>query len=66
MMGEWISVKDRLPKPEEWVIATNGEFVVEAGIFNGDWLRCGSPLPIKSVYSKLPTHWMPLPPPPEM
>lgn len=69
-MNLWISVADRLPEPDEVVIATNGRMVGEAyidktencwmvflGVDDFEWDR---------AYSRPVTHWMPLPEPPEV
>ena len=65
-MNEWISVKDRLPKSGERVIATNGIFCGEGYIGlrykKYVWYRhLGRTWePMKAV-----THWMPFPEPPK-
>ena len=56
MMGEWISVKDRLPEREQLVLAYNVgmcESKEDMRICHG-WSA-----------SKIATHWMPLPEPPK-
>lgn len=52
---EWISVKDRLPKPFKQVLVYDAfEENITVGLYgNGDWL-----------FSEHITHWMPLPEPP--
>lgn len=57
-MSEWISVKDRLPAPNTWVLvyAKQGSYMnlrIDY-ICNGRWF-----------FSMMVTHWMPLPEPPE-
>ena len=59
MMSEWISVKDRLPEVDEYVLMhsysckTDIGFLTEDGVFGCD---VGYYLEIGDV-----THWMPLP-----
>lgn len=62
---EWISVKDRLPKPGTRVLLTGNNFVGEGYIDdNGEWERyyCGKVSETLGVYV---AHWMPLPEPPK-
>lgn len=65
-MNEWISVKDRLPKAGERVIATDGVMVGEVYM---DSLRRvyrnGGMCTWESTFGHHPTHWMPLPKPPK-
>lgn len=72
---EWISVKDRLPKKEEFVAVScmkhnEGNFRLRKGIAIGIWMgvyfvdmpdNCGC----NGVDPKDVTHWMPLPEPPK-
>ena len=55
--GRWISVTDRLPDEDAWVLTlqTNGEMVVNARSFDDRWC-CDEHGFIPTV-----THWMPLP-----
>ena len=64
---EWISVKDRLPQPNEWdSIITNGKFVCWGHFYEPEkkWYRdaCRE---VEDIKNKRITHWMPLPKPPE-
>ena len=60
-MGEWISVKDRLPDdPTEYIVMISGATIPTTLLFNGvEWydFREDEFYPV--------THWMPLPLPPE-
>ena len=55
---KWISVKDRLPDKDDWVLIFSEENEVETSYY-----RCGSKTfscqdDVDLVH---PTHWMPLP-----
>jgi hypothetical protein len=58
---EWISVKDRPPEVEERVLV----YSYEDGINFGYFLGYEDGFFIDCVYPNEPTHWMPLPEPPE-
>lgn len=61
----WISVKDRLPEENSWVLCTDGKSqykkIYERGIFYDDEFFCYTPIGIIENV----THWMPLPEPPK-
>ena len=59
-MPEWISVKERLPEPGERVLYCYRGFVGEGYVTrSGEWERAG-------IWTRYyPSHWMPLPEPPE-
>lgn len=59
---EWISVKDRLPKPFRDVLAImdNGDMHVLYMVQDGTWNRFFAERGLKNI-----THWMPLPEPPK-
>ena len=57
-MSEWISVKDRLPKPFESVLVfRDGKISIDYSEENG-WFAY-------DFNGKRVTHWMPLPEPPK-
>lgn len=62
--SEWISVENRLPQNMENVLAANKRgkiYDIDKAWWNGaSWCRCA-----KGTYRNV-THWMPLPPPPQM
>lgn len=62
---EWISVKDRLPDDNEWVLTwdSHGNY----HLFN-HYHEFENPFGISKNHPRYyqPTHWMPLPPPPEV
>ena len=51
---EWVSVKDRLPKPKEKAICIN----IHGDMMIGTYTEWGWMFP---CYFEKPTHWMPLP-----
>lgn len=58
MMGEWISVEDRLPKEGVEVIIVNENIydcVDRARLRDGEWQVCDD------EYRINPTHWIPFP-----
>ena len=57
-VGGWISVKDRFPNEDSFVLVCNKE----GSVFE-DWFKFGA----WQAYAGLPeiTHWMPLPKPPK-
>ena len=63
-MSEWISVKERLPKAGERVLATDGYFVGEFFLNRrGQWQRYNvNNYLLMAAFDIL--HWMPLPEPP--
>ena len=64
-MSKWISVKDRLPKTGERVLATDG-FMVGEGFRNDKNEFCRYYASSwKDVLGDDVTHWMPLPDPPK-
>ena len=59
-MAEWISVKDRLPEDDTWVLVyIKGRF---SGTMESDWFKNGDFV----YFGGVATHWMPLPEPPKM
>lgn len=59
---QWISVGDRLPKPGERVIATDGVSAGEAYMgVSGELQRLNLPLRWLTLTGNDATHWMPLP-----
>lgn len=65
-MSEWISVYERLPKPGERVLATDGGFVGELYINKaGQWQRYNVNR-IELLMALDILWWMPMPAPPEV
>lgn len=63
---QWISVKSRLPKCGERVIATDGSFVGEAYRTSANsWYRATGYAWRNMSGARVVTHWMPLPEPPK-
>ncbi len=59
---QWISVKDRLPEIDTyviWVTESGFMFIKEIDKDDGAWWK------EKTAYSGNITHWMPLPEPPK-
>lgn len=63
-MTDWISVKDRLPKAKETILAYEAAFDSMSMAFRlpntEDFINVGDYYTLDAV-----THWMPLPKPPE-
>ena len=63
-MSEWISVDDRLPECDKWVLACGDGAMMTMGFIDGQWRDM-----IKSAFPNVTpesvTHWMPLPEPPK-
>ena len=63
-VGNWISVKDRLSPVHEWVLAYPTQLM---GVSMAWRLESGKYLSLLNDYWwQPPTHWMPLPEPPEV
>jgi len=61
---EWISVKDRLPKKNEEILAYRFQDGIHEIIISYlSWTLSGEPIWADEVSNY--THWMPLPKPPE-
>ena len=58
-VGEWISVKERLPKKRKNVLVRYGN-----GRIDFDWIDSTQCFVFENLYGRV-THWMPLPEPPE-
>ncbi len=65
-MSEWISVKDRLPDQDTWIIGGNPQRV-EFGVWLGENQQEHIILSLPHInYMSIGiTHWMPLPNPPK-
>ena len=63
-MTEWINVKDKLPEYNEWVLAyptkKNGVAMGFLSKTAGEWVTAQI-----TDWWQQPTHWMPLPEPPD-
>lgn len=61
-MAEWISVEDRMPENNDYVLAWSPRYgqVVIAWYYNEDGLWR-----TEDNFAPFPSHWMPLPEPPE-
>lgn len=58
-MNKWISVNERLPDAGVYCLCYFSDINLEVLKYNGDyWTRKAWPI------GDQPTHWMPLPPPP--
>lgn len=67
-MGEWISIKERLPEELTEVMVfmeATPQGVFMAFLENGKWLDGYSGKGIVLMQQELVTHWMPLPEPPK-
>lgn len=69
---KWISVKDKLPKLNEFVLATDGKYFWVATRYASDEEEIGKPFLTSYICTCCnmecdfeATHWMPLPEPPE-
>lgn len=60
-MGGWISVREGLPEFGVDVLAYVAGMVVVASLDADDGWQCEN----DDVAGDVPTHWMPLPPPPQ-
>lgn len=62
-MGEWISVRDKLPKDTEEILMTYNDFVMEGFFSNGKFYY---PYTFEGSLEEQEgiTHWMELPKPP--
>ena len=64
----WISVKDRLPATENFVLFTVGERVIYGSYDGKDWYEYEGCWDTDVIYlgpGERVTHWMPLPEPPK-
>jgi len=57
---KWISVKERLPEPDEKVIGVNSTGTVDVGYWNAEY----DDLELNDSWFLNATHWQPLPTPP--
>ena len=68
--GSWISIKDRMPAPSEWVLVYNGKwrgvgkYVVGAHLEPSEQWQAETTEFIEQLGPKV-THWQPLPEPPK-
>ncbi|MGL5003001.1 MAG: DUF551 domain-containing protein [Casimicrobium sp.] len=58
-MNEWLPI-ETAPKDGRWVITFDGEEVIP-----NYWLGCEIEHWAKTPLLRMPTHWMPLPEPPQ-
>ena len=70
-MSKWISVKDRLPANDTYVLGAFKSTVigakyhaVDCKVSDGRWVMLGNDR-VGDTYTDTPTHWMPLPEPPK-
>ena len=67
-VGKWISVKDRLPATDNFVLFTVGERVIY-GFYDGkNWYEYEGCWDTDVIYlrpGERVTHWMPMPEPPK-
>lgn len=64
---DWISVKDRLPESDDYVLVHLKYGLVRVGQYrSGDWYYCAGLYMTEYACGRCAvTHWMPIPAPPE-
>lgn len=58
----WISVKDKLPNPKQWVLWLDGNKTMHAPFVHIDYINERQEACVNYLHNY--THWQPLPEPP--
>ncbi len=65
-MTDWISVKERLPEVDKWVLLAEVPDSTASHVGQMDDQKRFWIWEAKDIWPSHPSHWLPLPPPPEV